>query len=293
MAEFVRVRDFNCKYEVTGNLSSKENILFLNGIASTIESWSYHRKQFETDYKVIGLEYRGQWHSDATPGPYTFKNHAEEVVELLKILEVNKVHIISTSLGGEIAMQLSVDFPEIVQSLTVIASVSEADDILVSQVGRWGAFAKDTIEQHDILPKEQRGDYLKGAAHSFLHNAIPEMYGNKFYNNNFHVIKERDLQFMENITRNFFAGHQLLCEMFAGIADKEKMTPNLHKIKCPSLIIAGGMDILKPPSYSKIIADNIPDSDYVVFPDAGHAVAIERAPRICDLALGHIKRSSK
>lgn len=291
MAQFVRIRDFNCKYKVSGNMESKHTILFLNGIASTIESWNYHRKRFEKGYKIIGLEYRGQWHSDATPGPYTFKNHAVEVVELLKYLEVENVHIISTSLGGEVCMQLAIDFPEIVKSITVIASVSEADDILLRQVGRWKDFAKLTVEKHDSQPEEQRQEFLKESAHQFLHNAIPEMYGNKFYNEQFQIIKERDGMFMDSVTRNFFAGHALLCEMFEGIADKEKMTPNLHKIKCPALIIAGGKDILKLPEYSQIIADNIPDSDYVVFPDAGHAVAVEKASRICDLAEGHIKRA--
>lgn len=293
MAEFVRIKDFNCKYEVSGNLDSNNTILFLNGIASTIESWTYHRRHFAADYKVVGLEYRGQWHSEATPGPYTFKNHAAEVVELLKHLEIDNVHIISTSLGGEVCMQLAIDFPDIVNSITIIASVSEADDILLSQVGRWRDFAKATVEKHDQLPEEERHEFLKESAHQFLHNAIPEMYGNKFFNEQFQVIKERDMMFMESVTRNFFAGHALLCEMFEGIADKEKMTPHLHKIMCPALIVAGGKDILKLPSYSQIIADNITNSEYVVFPDAGHAVAVERAPAICALADGHIKRTIK
>ncbi len=291
MAEYVQIKDFNCRYEVSGNLTSDKNLLFLNGIASPIESWGFHRKQFEPDFKVIGLEYRGQWFSDATPGPYTFKNHASEVIEFLDHIGVDKVHIISTSLGGEVAMQLAIDFPERINSLTVIASVSEADNILLHQVGRWKNFAEKAVQEHDSLPEEDRDQFLKDSAHNFLFDAIPEMYGNKFYNENFQTIKARDAQFMNNMTRNFFAGHTLLCEMFKGIADKEKMTPNLHKIKCPALIIAGGMDILKPPSYSKIIADNIPNSKYTVFPDAGHAVAVEEAAAICDLARGHINRS--
>ncbi len=292
MSDFIRIKDFNCKYKISGNLSSKENILFLNGIASPIESWSYHRKRFESDYKVIGLEYRGQWNSEATPGPYSFKDLAAEVVELLKLINVENVHIISTSLGGEIALQLAIDFPEIVNSITVIASVSEADNILLHQVSRWRDFASNTVTQHDKLPDEEKFEFLKKAAHQFLHNAIPEMYGNKFLNQQYQIIKDRDLQFMNNITKNFFVGHAILCEMFEGIADKEQMTPFLHKIKCPSLIIAGGCDILKPPRYSQIIADNIPNSDYVIFPDAGHAVAVEKAIQVCDLAKEHIKRSS-
>ncbi len=115
------------------------------------------------------------------------------------------------------------------------------------------------------------------------------MYGDRFIQEHPEIISAREQGFQDLVQLNFFKGHTLLCDMFNAIGEKDIMTPHLHKIKCPALIIAGGKDILKPPCYSEIIANNIPEAEYIVFPDAGHAVAVEKNGIIRDIASSFIK----
>jgi len=66
---------------------------------------------------------------------------------------------------------------------------------------------------------------------------------------------------------------------FAGLVDafcELDITPLLEKIRCPALIVAGEKDLLKPPRYSRIIADGIADAELRIAPGSGHAVVLEQ-----------------
>ena len=48
---------------------------------------------------------------------------------------------------------------------------------------------------------------------------------------------------------------------------------DLHKIKCPTLVIGGDHDVIKP-SHTMLIADNIPESYLWILPNSGHSTPV-------------------
>ena len=92
----------------------------------------------------------------------------------------------------------------------------------------------------------------------------------------------------------FVAGNPLMIELgeervqscdgaffnaFAGLIDafcELHITPLLGQVQCPALIVAGEKDLLKPPHYSRIIADGIAGSELRIAPGSGHAVVLEQ-----------------
>ncbi len=78
---------------------------------------------------------------------------------------------------------------------------------------------------------------------------------------------------MNAIPKDYFDGQIGLYKTF--IKDVT-MTDELHKITCPSLIVCGKEDTLKPVKFSEIIADNINDSELVIIPDCGHVTIFEQ-----------------
>jgi pimeloyl-ACP methyl ester carboxylesterase len=52
-------------------------------------------------------------------------------------------------------------------------------------------------------------------------------------------------------------------------------TSSLNKISIPTLIIVGENDALTPPAVMKSLNENIPNSEFVVIPKAGHMTPIE------------------
>ncbi len=65
--------------------------------------------------------------------------------------------------------------------------------------------------------------------------------------------------------------------------------PELPKITCPTLIIAGRHD-LTPPERVKVIHDLIPNSEFVVFEKSGHFSPVEEPERFAQVVTAFLKR---
>ncbi|MGC9125768.1 MAG: alpha/beta fold hydrolase, partial [Caldisericaceae bacterium] len=98
---YIRVISTNLYYEEIGE---GEPIILLNGIFMSTKSWSPISNMLAKKYRVILHDFRGQWGSEKPKGKYTFGMHAEDLHGLLKELDLEKVHLIGTSYGGEVAM---------------------------------------------------------------------------------------------------------------------------------------------------------------------------------------------
>lgn len=292
MPQTIRINDFNCRYELYGNKDSKKAIVFLNGIASPLESWGLMVPLLKNDYKMLCFDHRGQWFSEVTPPPYTFKQLAHDTAALMDALEIEEAHIVGTSLGGEIGLMFALEYPQRCKTLTIIASVSEIHPVLAEQVKRWRALAQEAV---DIYSKtdEITPELNRDIGHRFFTFFLADSYSNDTFTNDAVIIKNRDASFQNLAHRDFYQGHIYLADMFMGLIDEEKLTDRLCDIKCPTLLVAGGQDILKPPSYSEIMAERIPNCDFVIFQQAAHAVAVEKAVEITDLCIGMFNRSEK
>jgi pimeloyl-ACP methyl ester carboxylesterase len=142
--------------------------------------------------------------------------------------------------------------PDRVRSLTVIASVSELGPETDRIVLDWreAAIASPQSLYRTMLPTTFSEEFI--AANPRLTE-----------------LGEERLQACEP---GFFTA-------FAGLIDAFRdldITPMLGEIRCPSLVIAAGKDRLKPPHYSRIIADGIPRADLLEIAGAGHAVILEQ-----------------
>jgi 3-oxoadipate enol-lactonase len=70
------------------------------------------------------------------------------------------------------------------------------------------------------------------------------------------------------------------------------VTSELEQITAPTLVVTGEADILKPRHYSELIAREIPNAEYALIPDAGHAALWERPEVFNSLILGFVGKYS-
>ena len=257
----------NIYYEVKGNTDSNTTVAFFNGVMATTSSWINQVSVFEKlGFRIILHDFKGQLKSDKPQGPYTFREHALEAKALFEYLEIDKVHIIGTSYGGEVAMRFAVDFPDNVQTISIIDSVSELDEVLKQFVRGWKTLA-------------EIGDPQK-----FYYGMLPTLYHTSYMENNLDLINKRGETF-NKLPESYFQGQITLYETFERDVT---MTSLLKDIKCPSLVVCGEDDILKPKKFSKIIAQNIPNSEYVTIPDCGHVTIFEKPNELNSVLLGFV-----
>ncbi|MDR5659234.1 alpha/beta hydrolase [Serpentinicella sp. ANB-PHB4] len=266
---YFTVNDINLYYEIKGNPDAEETIILFNGIMSGIGTWTPILDALEKlNCKIILHDFKGQLLSDKPEGPYTLAEHASEAKALLDFLNIKEFHAVSTSYGGAVAMRFATDYPESVKTITIINSLSEADEIIKLHIKSWRSLA------------------LTKNAHDFFWSCAPAVYSNTFLEKYKKGIEQK-IKEMENIPDDFYFGQLQLYKTFNnGVG----LTPQLSNIKCPALVVCGENDVITSLKFSKIIANNLPQSEFVVIPDCGHAAILEKADTITTLLFGFLTK---
>lgn len=246
-----------------------ETLVFLNGVMASTSSWYTLMKYFvKNDFRVVLHDFKGQLRSDQPEGPYTFKEHAEETIMILKQLGIHQAHFVGTSYGGEVAMNIGFRYPEFVKSLIIIDSTSEIDMKMKKEIERW-------IELCKLKDGYQ---FFKGIAKS--------IYGKEYLKNNKMMMEER-AKATAQVPEAYFEGQIKLYETF--INDVE-MTDRLKEIKAPTLVICGDQDHLKPLKFSEKIHAEIQGSEFVVLKHCGHVAIFEKPDELQTLMIGFIHK---
>ena len=86
----------------------------------TIDHWADIISGLEKDYKCLLHDCRGQLMSTDLTSEIDMEEHVEDLKELLENLKIDKVHLVGTSYGSEIAMMFAYTYPKMTKSLAVI-----------------------------------------------------------------------------------------------------------------------------------------------------------------------------
>ncbi len=252
------------------NYGSKTAIVFLNGILMNTKSWEDLGNQISNEHPILFHDLRGQLKSGKVfPDDFSMQTHVQDLKGLLEELGIQKCHFIGTSYGGEVGLLFAHKYPDIVETITVIASVSYSDALLKHQVQHW----KD----------------LAGTSSGQLYDSVVAYsYSANFLEENVALLFKRKQGFSQ-LDTEFFKAFQRLCDSFTSY---ELGNNSLGEISAPALIIAAENDILKLPRYSKQIVKHIPRATYHEIPEAGHAVVVEKPKVLANLINDFLKNSA-
>ncbi len=104
-------------------------VLVLHGLFGSLSNWGWHCKQLAEHYAVYGVDLRN--HGDSPHSDHLdYQVMAEDVRQLIIRLGLKSCCIVGHSMGGKVAMQLALSFPDLVEKLVVvdIAPVSYPED---------------------------------------------------------------------------------------------------------------------------------------------------------------------
>ncbi|WP_174613696.1 alpha/beta fold hydrolase [Virgibacillus ihumii] len=101
-------------YEVNG---SGHPVVLMTGGAD-VRNWSFVAPHLAKHYKVVAFDGRG---TGKSPSPLEDVNHVEDLLSLLDHLEINQATLIGHSMGGQIATEFALDYPERVSELVLLA----------------------------------------------------------------------------------------------------------------------------------------------------------------------------
>ena len=246
----------NIYYEMEGR---GDTVVLVQGLDRDHNGMNSQRKELSKQYQVIAYDSRGTGKSDTPQGPYTCRQMADDLYGLLKVLQIEKVHIIGASLGGHVAQEVAIFYPDMTTSLVLMCTFAKPDHYLQSM----GRFWIRAIEKtgHALLCEE--------IMHWSYSRAFFETQRQKLDSAR---QKLRDMEDTYDIR-----GFQWKAE--AGInADTRDM---LDKIRAPTLVMAGELDSFISPSLSEQqLVRSINGSKFWLVKGAAHAFFDERPDEV-------------
>jgi pimeloyl-ACP methyl ester carboxylesterase len=223
----------------------------LHGLGANASSWAL---QFDpliaAGLRPIAPDMPGFGDSPYDGRGWNFPRVARQLAGLLDELNTGPVHVIGLSMGGVIAQQFTLDYPERVLKLVLVSTFSK---LRPKNFLHWLYFAQRAIVVHVVGLATQSKIVAKRVFPAPDQQALREM---------------AEKQIASADPRAYRAAMRHL-GMYNSL-------PRLNEIKKPTLVISGANDSTVSPAHQNVLAKAISGARQVTIPNAGHAVAIDQ-----------------
>lgn len=247
----------------------EQTLLLVHGLASNAGFWRYNIPQLAQHFRVIAVDLPGYGKSEKGNYSYSMTFFAETLNDLIRELKLNNVVYIGHSMGGQIGMTLALHHPGSMEKLILVSSAG------IEQFRRGeGNWLRNSVTVRSVMQTNEEGIRRNLALNFYNWNPRWEW-----------MVEERARMAKAQEFEQFaFAVSQSV----RGMLD-EPTSHRLHEISHPTLIIYGKYDGLIPNPYLnpgfpstvfRTAHEQIPDSQLVEIPGAGHMVQIERPEAI-------------
>lgn len=113
-----KIGDIRVRY---ADLGSGTPVLLIHGLGGSIESWTNNIEELAKTMRVIAIDLPGFGRSDKLKISYTIKFYRDFIVDFLKQLQIGKISMVGSSLGGHVAAETAISHPGLVKKLVLIS----------------------------------------------------------------------------------------------------------------------------------------------------------------------------
>jgi 3-oxoadipate enol-lactonase len=248
-----------------------EPLLLIQGMSGTHVSWGEpFRAPLEREFDVVAFDNRGIGLSAPIDGPFTIAEMAEDTAGLLDVLGIESAHVVGISMGGMIAQELALAYPERLRSLTLGCTYC----------GGPGS---------RLMPRENAEKLLAGLASGSREKAIRASWEVNL-SPAFCAEESRYAAFHEMATKVPAARQtiELQVQAIFGHDTHER----LGDVAVPTLIVHGTLDGVLPFPNGELIASLMPRARFEPLEAIGHMFWWEKPEVSADLVREHVLAAS-
>lgn len=239
-------------------------LVFINSLGSDLRIWDGLIPAFVEQWPLIRYDKRGHGLSDCPPGPYTLRDHTEDLAGLLAQVQAPPAILIGVSVGGMIALDFAHHYPEHVQALVLCDTGAK-----IGTAAYWTE-RSSAVRQDGLAPLAPL--ILARWFSSTFAASAPTAY--------------RGYQNM--LTRTPAEGYAATCDALRD-ADLRAAIPT---ITIPALVLCGDEDLATPPTLGRELAAALPHARFALIPKAGHIPSIEQ-PQALATAIQHFLAATR
>ena len=248
--DFATIRNGKIYFEVAG--TGKPLLLLHSGIADH-RMWAGQGGEFSRHFQVIMPDFRGYGRSSAPDESF---RHYEDIYTLIRHLRLTSVDIVGCSLGGKVAIEMAIVYPEIVSRLILIAPGMPGYEYRDKET-----LAKDAL--------------LEGLIASGKRKEVADMQVDIWV-----VGLNRHRETVDSAARALV--REMILDNYASVTDRYPETPpgfdlmsRLVEIRVPTLVMIGDSDLPDMQAISQLVADRIRGAKRLLIPGAAHLPNLE------------------
>lgn len=251
----VRVGDREVYCEVHGE-GGPAPLLLVMGMGGSCRGWlPLQIPELSKTRKTVIFDHPGVGSSEDTNAPFTTASFADNAVQLLDVLEIERADVLGVFMGGMVAQEMALRHPDRLERLVLTGTYARPDAKRRLLLEHWRDLARGgaTVE---ALIRER-----------LLWTLLDE------------TLEQTDLiqSMIDFIERE---GAPFTGDVFARQCDAclaHDTTERLSEIQHRTLVMCGERDQLTPPSGHRKLADSIPNAHLVTIPYGAHVVMVESA----------------
>lgn len=227
---------------------SGEALVFIHGLSDNLHFWEVLAGNLKEDYQVLRVDLRGHGETELGDDVITVDLMTDDLKNLLDELQIENANLIGFSLGGAVALDFAVRYPQMLSALVLMSTFYKADEYFTGVANQF----KDALEKgfedfYDlILPMVLCPDVIE--------DNLEEL----------NLLKSLALQ-----TANTEAYIQAVDASINFDVENE-----LSKIDVPTLVLAGKYDEISLLDSQINMKNKIKNSDLIVFDDVKHNLLV-------------------
>lgn len=245
----VEVNNFQLSYDDLGE--GNNTIIFLHGFPFNKNMWKEQLDFLKDSNRVIACDIRGFGKSTEEETPLNIDLFAEDLIQFMDKLTIDKAVICGLSMGGFIALNALKRFPDRFEAVILCDTQCIADTSEV-KTKRYSII--------EDIKVNGPADFNEGFIKSVFHEDS--------------ISTKKEL--VESLRKVVFANSQHIITMgLTALAERSETCSTLNEISVPTLIICGKEDEVTPLAQSEYMHAEIKDSILKVIENAGHVSNLE------------------
>jgi 3-oxoadipate enol-lactonase len=236
-------------------------LVLANSLGTTWELWDAQVPTLAEDFRVIRFDHPGHGRSPIPDAPVTVGSLADDVVELLDTLELERVSFCGLSLGGMVGMALALRAPERLDRLVLTCTAA-----YLGPADGWS----------------ERARVVRGRGTAAIAEAVLARWFTERFRDENAATVARFREMLEAIPSE---GYAACCEAISRWDARSEVSA----IRAPTLVISGADDVATPVEDGAFLADAIPGAELALLPECAHLANVEQPTLFARTLLHHLR----
>jgi pimeloyl-ACP methyl ester carboxylesterase len=266
---YIKVGNVNTRYWAAGDKGSA--IILVHGLGGFAENWIYNITPLARQHRVFVPDLVGFGRTDKVPLTRDILDLVKFINDFMETMNIKKASLVGNSLGGGLALQFAIDYPEKVEKLVLVDNAGMGRDV----INDFKVCSIPVIGELLIRPD------LKSTAQTWKKIVYDPA-----------LVTPELTEMACGIISQPGAKKALLATIRAGIGLGGQRTilvnnilSRLETIKVPTLVIWGKEDKIIPVAHAQITKEKIPGARLEIFDHCGHMPQLEHPDRFNKLVL--------